>query len=853
LAVKKSQIYSSLWASCNALRGGMDASIYKDYILVLLFVKYVSDKYGNDPYAPVVVPEGGSFADMVKLVGQKNIGEGIMTIIMKLAEENGLRGIIDNADFDDDDKLGKGEEKVKRLSNLINIFNRPDLSFKANQAGGDDILGDAYEYLMRHFATESGKSKGQFYTPAEVSRIMARVIGVREAKSASQTIYDPACGSGSLLLRAHHEAPVDLTIYGQEKDVATRGLAVMNMFLHNVPTADVKPGNTLTEPQFQKDGVLDRFDYVVANPPFSDKAWMTGLVPEHDEFERFEHFGIPPKKNGDYAYLLHVVASMKSTGKGCIVMPHGVLFRGNTEAAIRRKLIERKYIKGIIGLPANLFFGTGIPACLIVLDKEGAANRTGIYMIDASKGFVKDGPKNRLRDQDVHKIVDCFTRALHVPGYAEMVSFERIEAEGFNLNIPRYIDGSSAEDLHDIEAHLRGGIPAADIDALQPYWDVLAETRTRLFGEGPRPGTVSPLILPMEMKAVIRGGGDFAAYAQAVHVAFEGWRGTHRPVLDAFGVGDSPSKLIHTLSEDLLARFAAVPLIDGYDVYQHLMSYWEEVMQDDAGILAIDGWDAAKVIRKLVKVKENEDDKTGKFAEEPDIKLGSGKNALHLKAELIPPALIVARYFADEAAEVERLEGEFERLEAELEALIEEHGGEEGDLAEAMDDNGAFDVSAANKRLKSLSDDFEAGLFKQFEAAQKSGKPLVANWRHEFADALPEMIEAMTISQALMLIKKIKPAKAAAKTAKAALDEAVVKQYPKLSLAEAKTLVIDDKWLTTLAAKVEGELDRVAQKLATRCGELAERYDRKLPDLMKRAEDAKARVAVHLEKMGFAL
>ncbi|MEO9827598.1 MAG: class I SAM-dependent DNA methyltransferase, partial [Paracoccaceae bacterium] len=286
MAVKKSQIYSSLWASCNALRGGMDASIYKDYILVLLFVKYVSDKYGNDPYAPVVVPEGGSFADMVKLVGNKNIGEGINTIIATLAEENGLRGIIDNADFDDSDKLGKGDEKVKRLSNLINIFKRPDLSFKANQAGGDDILGDAYEYLMRHFATESGKSKGQFYTPAEVSRIMARVIGVKEAKSASQTIYDPTCGSGSLLLRAHHEAPVDLTIYGQEKDVATRGLAVMNMFLHNVPTADIKPGNTLTEPQFQKNGALERFDFVVANPPFSDKAWMTGLVPDKDEFER---------------------------------------------------------------------------------------------------------------------------------------------------------------------------------------------------------------------------------------------------------------------------------------------------------------------------------------------------------------------------------------------------------------------------------------------------------------------------------------------------------------------------------------------------------------------------------------
>lgn len=858
MAVKKSQIYSSLWASCNALRGGMDATIYKDFILVLLFVKYVSDKYGNDPYAPVVVPEGGSFGDMVKLVGNKNIGEGINTIISTLAEENGLRGIIDNADFDDSDKLGKGDEKVKRLSNLINIFKRPDLSFKANQAGGDDILGDAYEYLMRHFATESGKSKGQFYTPAEVSRIMARVIGVREAKSASQTIYDPTCGSGSLLLRAHDEAKVDLTIYGQEKDVATRGLAVMNMFLHNVPTADVKAGNTLTDPQFRtkvglteiasgKVSALQRFDYVVANPPFSDKAWMTGIVPDKDEFERFEHFGIPPKKNGDYAYLLHVVASMKSTGKGCIVMPHGVLFRGNTESAIRRKLIERKYIKGIIGLPANLFFGTGIPACLIVLDKENAATRTGIYMVDASKGFTREGPKNRLRDQDVHKIVDCFARFVNVPGYAEMVSFERIEAEGFNLNIPRYIDGSSAEDLHDIEAHLRGGIPAADIDALQPYWDVLPSTRTRLFSEGPRPGTVSPLVAPMATKAIIRGGHDFAVYAQTVHAAFEGWRAAHRPALAAFGTRHSPSTLIHDLSEDLLTRFAAVPLIDAYDVYQHLMSYWGDVMQDDAGILAIDGWDAARVIRKLTK------DDEGKFSETPDIKLGSGKSALHLKAELIPPALIVARFFADEAAEVERLESEVDRLEAELEALWEEHGGEDGDLAEAVDENGGLDLKAAKARRAVLVAGFDKGIFNKFEKAEKAGKIAPDGWRDDFIQELPDFLEFFQINEALKLTDAIKDGKAVAKAARVALDEAVVKHYPKLSLNDTKALVIDDKWLATIASAVEGELDRVAQRLSGRAGALADRYDRNLPDLLKRADEAQARVAAHLAKMGFAL
>lgn len=853
MAVKKSQIYSSLWASCNALRGGMDATIYKDYILVLLFVKYVSDKYGNDPYAPVVVPEGGSFADMVKLVGTKNIGEGINVIIKKLAEDNGLLGIIDLADFDDSDKLGKGDEKVKRLSNLINIFKRPDLSFKANQAGGDDILGDAYEYLMRHFATESGKSKGQFYTPAEVSRIMARVIGVRDAKSASQTIYDPTCGSGSLLLRAHDEAPVDLTIYGQEKDVSTRGLAVMNMFLHNVPTADVKAGNTLTEPQFQKNGALDRFDFVVANPPFSDKAWMTGIVPDKDEFGRFEHFGIPPKKNGDYAYLLHVVASMKSTGKGCIVMPHGVLFRGNAEAAIRRRLIERKYIKGIIGLPANLFFGTGIPACLIVLDKENAATRTGIYMIDASKGYTREGPKNRLRDQDVHRIVDCFARFANVPGYAGMVSFERVEREGFNLNIPRYIDGSSTEDLHDIEAHLRGGIPAADIDALQPFWDALPAARTRLFGEGPRPGTVSPLVAPMEMKATIRDGDDFTAYAQAIHMAFEGWRATHRPALAAFDTGHSPSALIQDLSEDLLARFTAVALIDSYDVYQHLMSYWGEVMQDDAGILAIDGWDAARVIRTMVKVKESEDDKSGKFAEEPDLKLGSGKNAIYLKAELIPPALIVERFFADDAAELERLDGEVERLDAELDALLEEHGADEGDLADVLGEKGGLDLKAAKRRRTELIAGFDKGIFKKFEKAEKAGQIAPDTWREDFMEELPDFLEFYQINDAIKLTDAIKDTKAAAKAARVALDEAVVKHYPRLTLEDAKALLIDDKWLAAIRATVDGELDRVAQRLTARSRQLTERYDRNLPDLMKQAADAEARVATHLAKMGFDL
>jgi len=470
MAIKKSELYSSLWKSCDNLRGGMDASQYKDYILVLLFMKYVSDKYAGKANSLIEVPVGGGFKDMVALKGNKDIGDGINKIIARLAEANELKGVIDVTDFNNEDKLGKGKEMVERLSDLISIFENPALDFSKNRADGDDLLGDAYEYLMRNFATESGKSKGQFYTPAEVSRVIANVIGVNQSNSQSQTIYDPTCGSGSLLLKAADESKTGLTIYGQEMDNATAAMARMNMILHENPTAEVWKDNTLSNPHYKnKDGSLKTFDFVVANPPFSTKAWSSGFDPEHDLYDRFVD-GIPPKKNGDYAFLLHILRSMKSTGKGAVILPHGVLFRGNAEGEIRKNIINKGYIKGIISLPPNLFFGTGIPACIIVFDKDNAGTRKGIFMIDASKGFIKDGNKNRLRHQDIRKIVDVFNAQLEIPKYSRMVTTAEIRENEFNLNIPRYIDNSEPEDLQDIEAHLKGGIPNRDIKGMEKYW-----------------------------------------------------------------------------------------------------------------------------------------------------------------------------------------------------------------------------------------------------------------------------------------------------------------------------------------------------------------------------------------------
>ena len=813
MAIKKTELYSSLWASCDELRGGMDASQYKDYVLTMLFMKYVSDKYKGDPYGMIVVPQGASFDDMVALKGDKEIGDKINKIISALAEENDLKGVIDVADFNDEDKLGKGKEMIDRLSKLIGIFEGLDLS--ANRADGDDLLGDAYEYLMRHFATESGKSKGQFYTPAEVSRIMAKIIGINAQTPQDATVYDPTCGSGSLLLKASDEAPRGLSIFGQEMDNATSALARMNMILHNNATAKIWKGNTIADPQWKEaNGQLKTFDFAVANPPFSNKNWTSGINPQEDEFGRFS-WGIPPEKNGDYAFLLHIIKSLKSTGKGAVILPHGVLFRGNAEARIRENLIKQGYIKGIIGLPANLFYGTGIPACIIVIDKEHAQQRalsatgeasdteSGIFMVDASKGFAKDGNKNRLRSQDIHKIVDVFTKQLELPRYSRMVPLSEIAGNDYNLNIPRYIDSSEPEDLHDLSAHLQGGIPNRDIDALERYWQVFPSIRASLF-EPAREGYSKALVKASEVKSTILNHDEFKTFAAQSLVPFTEW--AQRSNLHAIAQDESPKQIIHRISEDLLQSYAQTPLLSKYDIYQILMDYWAESMQDDVYVLVQDGWPAGNVLRELV-VNKGE-----KLKETPDLVIAKAK----YKAELIPPALIVARFFAAEQVKVDTLQSLLDSASQELETYLEENSGEDGLLNDALNDKDKVTKATVTARLKLATD-----------ADEKSA-----------------------LKQAKKLFDAEFEAKKALKDAQDALDLAVCKQYPKLSIDEIKSLIVDDKWLATLQSNIVAEIERVTQQLANRVKELEERYSEPLPALTQSVEHLSEKVAGHLKAMG---
>ena len=780
MPLKKSELYASLWKSCDELRGGMDASQYKDYVLVLLFVKYVTDKAERSPDSLIEVPYGGSFRDMVLAKGDKEIGDKLNKIIRNLAEANDLTGVIDVADFNDADKLGRGKEMVDRLTKLIGIFE--GLDFTSNRADGDDLLGDAYEYLMRHFATESGKSKGQFYTPAEVSQVIAKVIGIAQAKNASQTIYDPTCGSGSLLLKAAAEARTGVTIYGQEMDNATAALAEMNMILHNNETAEIWQDNTLSSPHWiNTDGGLKTFDYVVANPPFSTKAWSNGFDPSHDLYGRFED-GIPPAKNGDYAFLLHILKSMKSSGKGAVILPHGVLFRGGAEGGIRKNLIQRGVIQGIIGLPANLFYGTGIPACIIVLDKAHATGRKGIFLIDAAKGFQKDGNKNRLRQRDIHKIVDAFARQADIPGYARMVSHAEIASNDFNLNIPRYIDSSTPEDLQDIAAHLEGGIPDRDVEAMGDYWAILPGLKDSLFTPL-REGYSQVKVEPSQVRSTIFEHPEFEAFSQTIHALFEDWRGMVNPTLKAITPEVHPKALMETLGESLLDTFKPSALVDPYAIYQHLMTYWVETMQDDVYLLIDDGWKASP--------------------------------------ELIPEDLVIHRYFPQDQEAIDALEAERDVFSRELEELEEEHGGEDGLLSEAKTDKGKLSKVSMSARLNDIRRDKEAAEEKKL------------------------------LEEYLSTLEKASKAGKAVKEAQKILSATVSKQYGQLDSQAVKNLVVEDKWLTRLAEDVQAELDRVSQALTGRVKELAERYDKPLPELEAEVETLAAQVESHLEKMGF--
>ena len=888
MAVKKTELYSSLWASCDELRGGMDSSQYKDYILTLLFMKYVSDKYKGQKYADITVfdkahdpekdPEkrtGCSFDDFIALKNQKNIGEGMDKIISRLAEVNdSLKGVIDVAHFNDEAKIGKGQEMVDKLTKLVSIFQRPELNFSKNKAEGDDIIGDAYEYLMRNFASESGKSKGQFYTPAEVSRILAKVIGIDKCKDHNAEICDPACGSGSLLIRAIAEAPFEIAGYGQEKDGSTAGLAKMNAVLHDKASIMIKSGNTFSDPQFlKKDDAteLKRFDYVVANPPFSMKNWTAGVK----EFGRFSGYGDrPPAKNGDYAWLLHILKTLKSTGKAAVILPHGVLFRGNAEETIRKSIVDKGWIKGIISLPPNLFYGTGIPACILVIDKEGAENRKGIFMINASRNYVKDGNKNRLREQDIYRIITTFNEQIEDdPKYARFVKWQEIKVKNkYNLNITRYIDVSDPEDIQSIEGHLNGGIPQEDIDGLQDYWDAFPKLREALFKEV-RKGFYDLKIAEEDIRQTIYGDKEYIDYGEQVDKAFTKWKKYVHPHLISVDNSLDARYFIEDLAAHLIKQYEGFNLISKYDVYQVLLAYWNEVMNDDVLLIAYEDKGYA-----LARETENI------MGEYTSGKKKGEEKIIGWEGRLIPKTLIADYFFSKERDAIETAEDIIAQTESELNDLIEncdedsilsEVIGDDGkikkkELEEKIDSIRAEISTPAIEALKKMLEKWETIKTKKQYTAYVENNPLCEEaWTEkrtiskssialaikilQIREPVPEAYEDdfEDLNKASTMLQQISEQTSLVKELNAELDKKCREQYEELTDEEIIELLVNRKWCNTIAEGINQIYLDVSHNLANRVIVLTERYEDTLPSLQGIVDSYEMKVKSHLERMGF--
>lgn len=453
-----------VWKACDTFRGTMDSSKYKDYILTMLFVKYLSDfykekleelkaKFGDNEdriqkslkREKFQLDSTCTFGVIYENRNAENIGEIINKILMKIEDDNKekIEGIFRNIDFNSEAELGRTKERNAALKHLIEDFADDSLDLRPSMLDGSDVIGDAYEFLIANFASDAGKKGGEFYTPGEVSTLLAKLVGAKDG----DRIYDPTCGSGSLLIKAAKEVGTDnFRLYGQERNGQTQALAKMNMFLHEINDAVIEWGDTLRNPLHLENERLMKFDKVVSNPPFSLDKWGAEDLKD-DIYGRFE-MGLPPKSKGDYAFISHMLASLNENGTAGIILPHGVLFRAASEGKIRKQIIENNWLDAVVGLPENLFFGTGIPACILIFKKNKIDNN--VVFIDASNEFDKGKNQNILRDKDIEKILEAYKNRKEVEKYCHIASYNELKDNDFNLNIPRYIDTFEEEERIDL-------------------------------------------------------------------------------------------------------------------------------------------------------------------------------------------------------------------------------------------------------------------------------------------------------------------------------------------------------------------------------------------------------------------
>lgn len=849
--MNKQQLSTELWSSINQLRSTMDATEYKDYIIGFIFYRFLSEnqveytKKHNETNSETIKNNIGYFITNDNLFNTWLYNTSLSKDVIK----NGLISFNDSIQVEYNHifknifntliiNLSKNNDSINSIINLFEIIK----TIPINKDLGYDVIGFIYEYLIEKFAGDAGKKAGEFYTPHEVSVLMSKIITqhFKEHNNKELSIYDPTSGSGTLLINLGKELinvtnKENIKYYAQELKESTFNLTRMNLVINNTVLINniVRHSNTLEDNWLSTNGDIVKFNAVVSNPPYS-QSWNP-LGKENDE--RYA-YGLAPKSKADFAFLLHDLYHLKPDGIMTIVLPHGVLFRGGIESEIRQKLIKANHIDAIIGLPADIFFGTDIPTVIIVLKKY--RRNTDILIVDASKEFIKDGNKNRLRERDIHKIVDVFNSQIEIPKYSRFVSYDEISnpKNDFNLNIPRYIDSQEIEDIQDIEAHLLGGIPNADITALNEFWEVYPNLRTELFKDDNRPNYSQLKISKDEIKSTIFNHHEFLNFSIEMDELFNVWKTQNTQKLKGLDKSFRPKEIIQNIAEDILAKYSNKNLMDKYAVYQHIMDYWNSTMQDDAYLIAVDGWVAEPY--RIIVVNDKTKKETDKGWE----------------CDLVPKILVIERYFKAQQQIIEQLEADkeaialqFTELEENLpdgieedEWILNEVKNEKGKITKTLVDNKTRELKRKilNIPMDTPSKEITKNIKNNFEKIQRNKEN-------------NELFEQLDILEKYNnLVAKDSEITAKLKTAIDELDNAALERYKTLTEDEIKQLVVDDKWMANIEQRVKTEMERISQRLTRRIKELAERYETTLPNQTNEVAELEAKVMAHLQKMGFA-
>ena len=716
--MNKQQLASKIWAAANEMRGNIEANDYKDYILGFIFYKFLSEKEvrylrknGATDEDILELTEGSQEAMSVRrnlgyFIEHKNLfstwikqgsdfNAGSVTDAMqafaRLSETKTFAGIFDALESGLS-KLGDSTKaRTAAISRLINLIDEIPMDSKHNY----DVLGFIYEYLISKFAENAGKKAGEFYTPHEVSTVMSEIVSWHLKDCEEIKVYDPTSGSASLLINIgtsmtkYMSNKDGVRYYAQEKLPKTYNLTRMNLIMRDINPANIvtRRGDTLADdwPYFDdndKDNTYEPLldiDAVVANPPYSAK-WTPESM-SHDP--RFSAYGIAPKTKADFAFLLHGLYHIRAGGIMTIVLPHGVLFRGNEEGKIRRNLIEHNNIDAIIGLPANIFFGTGIPTIIMVLKK--ARSNDDVLIIDASKGFAKEGKNNKLRARDIKKIVDTYTGRLECGKYSRRVSRDEIRENDYNLNIPRYVDSSEKGESWDIYASIFGGIPKAEIDELQEYWDAFPSLKSEIFAESDTPFSA---VKTEDVGATISGNSDVQDFAAKHKAAFADFEDYLKGELIAKMTDLPVSKEEAVITEDIFARLSGIPLIDKYVAYQLLDDDWAKI-ETDLEIIQTEGFEATKKVDRRMVLKKVK----GESEEIPDGWVG----------HVIPFEVVQASILKEQADKLKAAESKVSELDAEYSELTESFTDEDKEAYSALfDDDGGVIGTAIAKTIKEV-------------------------------------------------------------------------------------------------------------------------------------------------------